>query len=316
MRSIGGFDRPHPCFCQRKNLDFLVLKNILITGATGLLGRHLSTALISEGTQVFAVGREQSPRLAAGLNYQVLDLGGDWSEKDLPREIDAVIHLAQSTKFRDFPDSALDVFRVNIDSTARLLDYAKQAGAKKFIYASSGGVYGNGRSAFHENSPIVPPGQLGYYLGSKMCGEILVQSYAGIFTVIVLRFFFMYGPGQNRNMLIPRLMDNIKAGRPVSLQGPEGIRINPIHVRDAVTAVMAAIETQESATFNISGPDILSIGAISRAMGKFLNTEPQFHQIPGAPQDLIGDNTAMKQSLVAPSRRLVDHFDDVNAILT
>jgi nucleoside-diphosphate-sugar epimerase len=88
----------------------------------------------------------------------------------------------------------------------------KKSGVGSFIYTSSGGIYGNGNEPFLENTPIVPFGDLGYYLGSKACGEILVQSYANIFQVNVVRPFFLYGPTQKRDMLIPRLFDNIAKG--------------------------------------------------------------------------------------------------------
>ena len=78
----------------------------------------------------------------------VVDLSSDWKISELPTKIDVIYHLAQSDKFRDFPAGAPDVFQVNINSTAKLLDYAKKTGVKSFIYASSGGVYGNGKNLF------------------------------------------------------------------------------------------------------------------------------------------------------------------------
>jgi nucleoside-diphosphate-sugar epimerase len=244
--------------------------------------------------------------------YHFIDLAGDWSVNQLPAKVDAVIHLAQSSHFREFPDQALDVFRVNIQSTALLLDYARNAGATHFIYTSTGGVYGKGAKAFSENSPIVSPGQLGYYFGSKMCGEILAQSYVSNMHIVILRPFFIFGPGQNRSMLIPRLMDNVADGRTISLQGAEGIRINPIHARDAAAAINRALSLEQSATFNIAGPDVLSIREICEGMGRYLGRDPVFQFQHGEPQDLIGDNAAMCAQLVAPKRRLLECLVDVN----
>ena len=206
-------------------------RSIMITGANGLLGRSVLQA-IAKDVQVFALVRSKPLSQHENVKYLIADLELDLDTSLLPRKIDTIVHFAQSSKFRDFPDNALDVFNVNIASTARLLDYAKEVGAKQFIYASSGGIYGNGSQAFEENAAIVPPGQLGYYLGSKACGEILVQSYASIFQVTIIRPFFIYGPGQNRSMLIPRLMDLVSSGKPISLQGRAGIRINPVHVEE------------------------------------------------------------------------------------
>ena len=285
-------------------------RSILITGANGLLGRSVLQAL-AKNAHVFALMRSKPEREHENVKYPISDLEFDLDSSLLPRKIDIIIHFAQSSKFRDFPDQALDVFNVNIASTARLLDFAKEIGAKQFIYASSGGVYGNGSQAFNENAAIVPPGQLGYYLGSKACGEILVQSYASVFQVTVIRPFFIYGPGQNRSMLVPRLMDSVASGKPISLQGSEGIRINPVHVEDASAAVVAALGAKESAIYNIAGPDVLSIRQIAEAMGDHLGIAPIFQQAEGEPKDLIADISAMQSKLHKPTRHLFQSFAEL-----
>ncbi len=121
------------------------------------------------------------------------------------------------------PARALEVFQVNIASTARLLDFAWRAGIERFVYASSGGIYSGGIQTFHETSPVIQPNTLGYYLGSKVSCEALASSYARFMKIMVLRFFFIYGRGQNRTMLIPRLIDNVRQGRPITIQGECGL---------------------------------------------------------------------------------------------
>ncbi len=272
---------------------------IVITGPTGLLGKQVIQFLCSSH-DVHAMVRDKSRQVDSRVTKHVIDLSENWSADCLPDQVDIVIHLAQSDRFRDFPDGATDVFKVNIESTARLLDYASRAGCRQFIYASSGGLYGNGSQPFDENSPIVPPGQLGYYLGSKLCGEVLSQSYASQMQIIILRFFFMYGLGQKRSMLIPRLIDNIKAGNPVTLESKEGLRINPVHVSDAASAVAAALRTEESATYNIAGPEVLSLKEIADVIAKQVRVRPVFEISSGEPNDLVGENTAMCEKLIKP----------------
>lgn len=287
------------------------MMHILVTGASGLLGSVLCRRLAERGVKVTAAVRTESYSKISKLHYLSLDLADDDLAKLCPKDIDVIIHLAQSSQFRDFPDSALDVFNVNVASTAHLLDFAKQFGVKQFIYASSGGVYGKGSDDFKENSPIIPPGQLGYYLGSKACGEILVQSYASMFQVIVLRPFFIYGPGQNRSMLIPRLMDFVSSGTAIILQDTDGIRINPLHVEDAAAAVIAALDTKDSSTYNIAGPDVLSIRQISEEMGLFLGKRPVFQSVTGKSMDLIADISAMRSKLCSPTRHLCESFSEL-----
>lgn len=272
-----------------------------------MLGRYICNRLFKLDAEIYAITRELPTNPLQGVRYYPIDLSSQWFDGGLPSEVDAVIHLAQSSKFRDFPDSASDVFKVNTESTARLLDYAKRAKARQFIYASSGGVYGSGKKPFSESFNCFSPSrQLGYYLGTKMCGELLVQSYADIFSTVVVRPFFIYGVGQNRNMLIPRLIDNIAAGKSINIKGDNGIRINPVHAEDAAEAIVAALSITDSATFNIAGPEVLSIREICEGIGKHIEKIPLFQLQQGTPDDLIADITAMSVSLIAPQRRLFD----------
>lgn len=287
-------------------------KIVLITGANGLLGRHLLQLL--NGSQQYAVEalvHRQPATPVPGVAYRIVDLSSEWSIDALPPKADAVIHLAQSAHFRDFPNKALDVFSVNVASTARLLDYAYRAEARQFLYASSGGIYGSGKQAFRENSPLGDPGLLGYYLGSKLCGETLAQSYAALMQVVILRFFFMYGPGQNRTMLLPRLVDSIRDGRSIVLQGEDGLRVNPIHVADASAAVIAALNSEQSAIYNIAGPHVVSLREICRQIEALTGKPGVYTQNARTPQDVLGDISAMVSSLHAPTIPLSEGLRDL-----
>jgi nucleoside-diphosphate-sugar epimerase len=284
--------------------------SVLLTGASGLLGRELTPRLLDR-FQVYALVRRPPETPSSGVSYLEVDFSKEWNPSTLPRHVDAIIHLAQSSRFREFPEEALDVFRVNVDSTARLLDYARMSGTKQFVYASSGGVYGTGTDAFSENSPLISPGKLGFYLGSKLCGEVLVQSYVPMMQALVLRFFFMYGPGQDRSMLIPRLVDSIRDGRPVILQGGDGIRINPIHVSDAATAVLAALNTTSSATYNIAGREVFSLRQVAETIGRLVGVEPVFEHQKEIPRDLIGAIGLMQKELHSATTHFAEGIKDL-----
>jgi len=281
------------------------MSNILITGSSGLLGSSLVEKLSAEGHMLYCISRKNK-FLSPNIYPININLSSDFDIQQLPNEIDVIYHLAQSDRFREFPEGAMDVFNVNIQSTAKLLEYARTTGIKKFIYASSGGVYGTSVSPFHENSPINPPGALGYYLGSKACSEILVQSYASEIQVVIVRPFFVYGLEQNRSMLIPRLFDNVASGNLIQLSGENGIRINPIHVIDAVNALIAVSKTSESRTYNLGGPEVLSIREISELFGKYLGKGPIFDFSNDSSQYLLGDISLMSKELCQPQIKLSD----------
>jgi UDP-glucose 4-epimerase len=280
----------------------MVKKTVIVTGADGLLGRHV-VGLLAQTWDVRVLVRMLPADPLPSVDYRAVDFSCEWDMGVLPNKAHAIVHLAQSAHFRDVPARALEVFQVNIASTARLLDYAWRVGVERFAYASSGGVYGGGSQAFRENSPIIQPDTLGYYLGSKVSGEALVSSYTKFMRVMILRFFFIYGSRQNRTMLIPRLVDNIRAGRPISIQGENGLHLNPIHVTDAALAVAATLESDNSTIYNIAGPEILSLRSLCDEIGRLVGQKARFETIPGEPSDVIGDIALMRAHLHQPTIR-------------
>ena len=113
---------------------------ILITGASGLIGAEVLKKL-GKDCEIFVADRTITASKRQGnITYLPLDLSKSELCFDMPDNLDCVLHLAQSEKFRDFPASAIEVFNVNTYSTLLLLDHARRSGVKKFVYASSGGI--------------------------------------------------------------------------------------------------------------------------------------------------------------------------------
>ena len=175
-----------------------------------------------------------------------------------------------------------------------------------FIFASSAGIYGNSDEEFNEESEIIYKSDFGFYLGTKHCSEVILDNYTKLLNVIQLRFFFVYGKEQRKGMLIPRLIDNIKNAAPLMLQGENGIKINPIHVSDAVKAIIKAMTLQESDKFNIGGDEVLSLRQIAETIGNVFEKSPEFliQDLPA--NNLIGDITKMKKYLHTPQINFVE----------
>ena len=262
---------------------------VLITGASGFIGRNLLTALEHE-----IHGLTQD--LAVPLNLTAL-----------PREIDAVIHLAQSRHYREFPDRALDMFNVNVAATLQLLEYARSAGAKRFILASSGSVYGAGPRPFTEDDEPKPPD---FYAVTKWTAEQIAAQYRKYFDVIVLRPFFVYGHGQT-GRLIPGLVDRIANDQPITVDGAEGIRINPVHVSDCVRAIAAALDHDGQLTVNIAGEETVSMLDLAMRIAALMGRAPHISHTDMQREDILGDITRMRQTLGAPTVRLADGLADV-----
>lgn len=265
---------------------------ILITGAAGFIGGHLVSRLASEH-EVFAVTRHEPGEDAGSVRWIEHDLSGSLAEAPFPEQVDAVIHLAQSRQYRDFPGGAADMFAINVESTFRLLEYARRAGARTFVFTSTGGVYGSSEHAT-ESDPLNP---LNFYMSSKASAEVLVASYRSLLDAVILRLFFVYGPGQ-AGMMIPSLLERVRTGAPVTVDGDPGLKVNPIHVRDAVAVFEPALRLGCSDLFNVAGDEAVTITELVRLMAEVVGRQPVIeHRPANQPGDLIGSNERMKEIL-------------------
>ena len=250
---------------------------VLITGANGLLGKNLVTRLLNYGYEVFGLVRENTAFVALENYHEIeLDLLSDFDSDKLPIEINTIVHLAQSPEFKNFPSSANNVFAVNTFSTMKLLDYARKTDVNKFIYASSGAVYEATDELISKNSNLIEVGSPNFYAITKLASEYLVGAYKDLMATSILRFFFIYGPGQDSRMLFPTLALKLKNGESITLNGPEGIRINPIHVLDAAKRVHEFIESDMPGTFNVSGRESVTIKDICELMSTELEVNPTY----------------------------------------
>lgn len=283
-------------------------KKILITGGSGLIGSDLVKALLAEGGyELFLAGRNEK---LSDYNNKIkkikIDFAADWTESELPQDLYAIIHLSQAENFRDFPGKASEVFYINTLSTLKLVDHATKNKVSHFIYASSGGVYGTG-GIFREEDRGGYTKEMGFYLGTKYCSEVILENYTDLMNVIVLRFFFVYGKGQNQSMLIPRLISKVKDGESITLQGQSGMKINPVHVSDATKAIIASLNLQGSHKLNVAGPEVLSLREIGETIGAAVGRMPQFTiDETIVPKNLIGDLSKMKELVIEPTIKFED----------
>jgi nucleoside-diphosphate-sugar epimerase len=163
-------------------------------------------------------------------------------------------------------------------------------------------VYGVGENSFKETDPFSIGKEIGFYLSGKACAEMLAQNYSAFMDVSILRFFFVYGPGQRTDMLIPRLINSVKQKKPILLFGPNGIRINPIYVSDAANAIISAMELSGSKTINVAGTEILDMRNIGMIIGEAVGIPPLFetHSLTTGARDCIADITQLKKTLCYP----------------
>jgi UDP-glucose 4-epimerase len=252
------------------------MARILVAGASGLTGLALVRQLADEH-DVIAVARRPAPEgLPASVRWISANVGEKGWTDTLPSKINSVAALFQSPEFRDFPAKAGLVFDTNVGGLQELLTYSARSGVERFVFTSTGGLYAQSGKVLTEDSALTTAGPLGYYLTTKRCGELLVEAYAGLFSTLTLRPFFIYGPGQAAQMLMPRLIDSVKAAKPIGLQGPAGLSINPIHVDDASQLIVRSLQTDVTGVINLAGPEVATLRRIGELVGQLSGVAPVF----------------------------------------
>ena len=258
------------------------MARVVITGANGLLGHEVVRLLVEAGDEAVCIGRSPPQITDDAVQFVAADLNHPLRGADLPARADAV-------------------FAVNVSATAALLDWARGAQVGAFVHASSGGLYAGGDAPLSETAPLAIAGPLAFYLSTKRAAEMLADAYTGQFAVAALRYFFIYGPRQRATMLVPRLIASVRDGRALTLQGADGMRLNPVFVIDAAIATVAAMRAKLTGVVNIAGPDVVSIRGIGAAIGALVGRAPAFETNDGAPKHLVADITRMRKELGAPT---------------
>lgn len=262
---------------------------VIVTGATGFVASHLVPTLVCAGHDVIAVGHDRSRICHAGAALE-LDLAARaWPS--LP-EADAIVHLAQANV--RFPDGADALFAVNTVATQRLLEHARRSGARHFVLASSGSVYGASDSPLSEHSPLAASD---FYSATKLSAERVVQAYEGHLATTIMRLFVPYGPGQVRRML-PTLAARVRSREPIQLNEGGRPRFNPVYVDDVCRVVLRVLESEAGGgVLNVAGDEVTDVRIVSELIGEILDVVPVFEQGSAHVGDIVAETGRLHQLL-------------------
>jgi nucleoside-diphosphate-sugar epimerase len=253
-----------------------------IIGAAGFLGTALSECLLDSGWEAFGYDLLASDRLAPGLRFQTFDVLRD--ELALPRETDAVFYLAQSPRYREFPDAADHLFGVNTYGAIRAAQAACAARVRFFCYTSTGNVYAPSLGPLAESDPVRRDDP---YALSKLAAEEALALFGGRMPVLCPRLFGLFGPGQ-KGMLPVNLLARIRAREEIVLEPAasetgevEGLCVSFTYVADAARllerlAQVALAGTRLPGVLNVAGPEPVSIRRFSLELGRAVGIEPKF----------------------------------------
>ena len=237
----------------------------LVTGGAGFIGSHAVEALIKAGNQIrvldnFHTGKRRN---LLGVENKIELIEGDIRDVSLSRQVmekvEYVIHLAALHEVPRSVEQPVETHEVNVTGILNLLLAARDAGVKRFVYASSSAVYGD--------SPILPRSEdraplptSSPYAVSKLAGEYYCQLFSHLYGLetVSLRFFNIFGPRQDSASdyagVIPKFVTALLSGTPPTIYGDGKQSRDFTYVIDCVAAVLRACRAP-----NLSG-EILNIG--------------------------------------------------------
>ncbi|AIE86630.1 NAD-dependent epimerase/dehydratase family protein [Fimbriimonas ginsengisoli] len=257
---------------------------ILLTGATGFVGRACVERLAGHDLVAAVRGGSESKPLAASLRaVEVGDIGPttDWAEALVG--VDAVLHVAGRAHVLREPDAdAISRFRaVNTEGTRVLAEAAARAGVRRFVFVSSIGVHGRGQAADYKGpgySPADEPAPRDDYAVSKLEAERILLPMKEIGPVVV-RPPLVYGPNVPGNLRT--LLGLIRRGLPLPFQGVRNRR-SMIGVRNLADLLAITLEHPSAAgeIFNVADADEVSTPEIVRALATGLGRPARLFPLP------------------------------------
>ncbi|MHB8981069.1 UDP-glucose 4-epimerase family protein [Thiobacillus sp.] len=290
-------------------------EKVLVTGATGFVGRALCDHLSQQGHLCMPAVRR-----ASGLPHECVvgDMAADtdWRAALSPggsgERVDAVVHLAARVHvMRDTAADALTLYRAtNTDATLNLARQAAQAGVGRFVFVSSVKVNGEGRDEPYRE--IDAPAPEDAYAISKWEAEQGLQRVAAEtgLEVVILRPPLVYGPGVKANFR--RLIDTVARGWPLPL-GAIHNRRSLLYLGNFVDAIRVCVEHPAAAgqTFLIDDGQAVSTPELIRAMARAMGRPARLLAVPTGVLGLAG---ALLGKRAAVARLTDSLFVDSSAI--
>ena len=258
-------------------------RKVLVTGAAGFIGSHLTEKLVTDGHRVRAFlrynGRDDRGHLSslpADLQREIEVFRGDLKDPEAVRKaVDGqawIFHLGALIAIPYSYQNPHDVVQTNVVGTGHVLDAARGSNAlERLVLTSTSEVYGTARYVpIDESHPMQPQSP---YSATKIASDSLGESYHRAFgmPVTTLRPFNTFGPRQSARAIIPTIISQALS-RPVVRLGRLDPRRDLTYVKDTVSGFLGIVQCDEAIgrAVNIGRGSDLTIGELVEKIGTLL----------------------------------------------
>jgi UDP-glucose 4-epimerase len=272
---------------------------VAVTGGSGFIGSHVVDRLVDAGHRVVVIDTKPPHRLdTVYRDVDVTDLTGLLRATS---GCDAIFHLAAVSNVNDAMANPVATFEVNVSGTARVWEAARRNGVGRAFLASTVWVYSaaDGEAVVDEDTPLGVIGTEHVYTASKVAAELVVTSFAELYgqPYTILRYGIPFGPRMRQELVIPRFVSSAQEGRPITIHG-DGLQFrNYVYVEDLADAhVLALDERAGNETFNLEGPEPVSIRRVAEVVRSLVNPLLAIEFVPGRPGDYAGRQVSAEKA--------------------
>jgi len=263
------------------------MKTILVTGADGFIGSHLTEMLVAKGYTVKALSQYNSfnnwgwlEDINSKEHFEVLtgDVRDPHFCKHITKDVDIIFHLAALIAIPYSyiaPDSYVDT---NIKGTLNICQAAKENGNIRVIHTSTSEVYGTAQYVpIDENHPLQPQSP---YSATKIAADAMAMSFYNAFElpITIARPFNTYGPRQSARAVIPTIITQIANGMKEIKLGDVSPTRDFNYVEDTCRGFIALAESDKTIgeTVNIGSNFEISVGDTLNIIKELMNSNVQF----------------------------------------
>lgn len=274
------------------------MRTVLVTGGAGFIGSHIVEALVERGDRVRVLDNLSTGFLSNLEPFfdRVEFIHGDVQDPQTAAEavrgVDCVFHQAALASVPRSVERPLDTHAACATGTIVLLDAARRAGVRRFVYAGSSSAYGD--QPFSAKRETDLPDPISPYGAAKLAGEYYCRAFFATygFETVVLRYFNVFGPRQDPNSpysaVIPLFITAILSGRRPTVFGDGTQSRDFTYVANVVQANLLAAERPGVAgrVFNAANGKSITLLELLAAINQVLGTrvEPEF--APPRPGDI------------------------------
>jgi UDP-glucose 4-epimerase len=260
------------------------MRTFLITGGAGFIGSHIAEALVARGDRVRVLDNLSTghKRNLEPLGKSVEFIEGDITDSETVaaavQGVDCVFHDAALASVPRSVERPLDTNSACVTGTLMMLDQARRAGVRRFVYAASSSAYGDQPTSSKRETDLPLP--ISPYGAAKLAGELYCQAFTATygFETVCIRYFNVFGPRQDPNSpysaVIPLFITALLSGKPPTVYGDGGQSRDFTYVQNVVHGNLLAADAPEAAgkVINVANGRQTSLIELLTALNKLLGT--------------------------------------------